>query len=82
MSDGGNQVGRRFSVEEVGFFEGAEKLLEMWFLLPGTEEASSMGLRVIPKYVQCRDWGMVKVRPCKMFYLGERGSHKYSAGGA
>jgi len=52
MSGKGDRIGRRFSVEEVGFFEGAEKLLEMWFLLPETQEESSRGLRVIPKYVQ------------------------------
>ena len=36
-----------FSVKEVGFFEGAEKLLEMWFDFPQDEEK---GLRIIPKY--------------------------------
>ena len=36
-----------FSVKEVGFFEGAEKLLEMWFDFPQHEEK---GLRIIAKY--------------------------------
>ena len=54
------------SVEDVGFFEGAEKLLEMWFCL-GTERSrepgggagrqlleaeKGSGLRVIPRYVR------------------------------
>ena len=47
-----------FTEEEVGFFEGAEKLLEIWFDIPreggGQSEAAdhdklSRGLRVIPK---------------------------------
>lgn len=50
-SDKSNSVTRVFSVEEVGFFEGAEKLLEMWFNLPGSQERSSLGLRAVPKYV-------------------------------
>ena len=50
-SDKSNSVTRVFSVEEVGFFEGAEKLLEMWFDLPGSQEGSSLGLRAVPKYV-------------------------------
>ena len=50
-SDRSNSHTRVFSVEEVGFFEGAEKLLEMWFDLPGSQEGSSRGLRAVPKYV-------------------------------
>lgn len=38
---------RRFSVEEVGFFEGTEKLLEVWFNVP-CDNAKSRGLRDIP----------------------------------
>ena len=50
-SDKSNSVTRVFSVVDVGFFEGAEKLLEMWFDLPGSQEGSSLGLRAVPKYV-------------------------------
>ena len=47
-----------FSVNDVGFFEGAEKLLEMWFEYPsevggagGLEGgASDLDLRVIQRY--------------------------------
>jgi hypothetical protein len=44
---------RCLSVDEVGFFEGAEKLLEVWFLLSpeprqSLGDSSKMGLRVIP----------------------------------
>ena len=47
------------SVDDVGFFEGPEKLLEMWFhLFPqGTTnhgvssvDSNSSGLRIIPRY--------------------------------
>lgn len=46
------------SVEDVGFFEGAEKLLEIWFLLDPQETAqykrlelgAKRGLRTIPRY--------------------------------
>ena len=38
-----------FSVAEVGFYEGAEKLLELWFHLP--DGSSPMGIRTIPQYV-------------------------------
>ena len=54
-----------FSVDDVGFFEGPEKLLEMWFHLPPLSPAEhistvdletrssniSSGLRIIPRYV-------------------------------
>jgi S-adenosylmethionine decarboxylase len=45
---------RCLSVDEVGFFEGAEKLLEVWFLLSpeprqSLGDSSKMGLRVIPR---------------------------------
>ena len=54
-----------FSVDDVGFFEGPEKLLEMWFHLPPLIPAEyipsidretrssniSSGLRIIPRYV-------------------------------
>lgn len=46
---------RRFSVDDVGFFEGTEKLLEMWFDLSTLEEDSTRGLRDIPKLVK-RKW--------------------------
>ncbi|KAL5477068.1 hypothetical protein EMCRGX_G023810 [Ephydatia muelleri] len=36
-----------FSVAEVGFYEGAEKLLELWFHLP--DGSSPMGIRTIPQ---------------------------------
>lgn len=47
------------SVEDVGFFEGAEKLLEMWFYLSAGEsedghtcsQAQNKGLRLIPRYI-------------------------------
>lgn len=56
-----------FSVDDVGFFEGPEKLLEMWFHLPPLSPAEYIstidletrssnihsGLRIIPRYV----WG-------------------------
>lgn len=35
---------RRFSVHEVGFFEGPEKLLEVWFDLCPLEDDESCGL--------------------------------------
>ena len=38
-----------FSVAEVGFYEGAEKLLELWFHLP--DGSSPMGIRALPQYV-------------------------------
>lgn len=45
------------SVEDVGFFEGAEKLLEIWFLLDPretshkhSEPGAKRGLRTIPRY--------------------------------
>lgn len=44
--------GRSYSVQEVGFFEGAEKLLEVWFDLsrdPQPRDACSEGLRTIPR---------------------------------
>ena len=54
-----------FSVDDVGFFEGPEKLLEMWFHLPPLSPAEYIsttdlktrsstihsGLRIIPRYV-------------------------------
>ena len=39
---------RSFSVEEVGFFEAAEKLLEVWFEIPSSW-ISRGGLRTIPR---------------------------------
>ena len=55
---------RHFSVDDVGFFEGPEKLLEVWFNLgvaqlhvADTDEKmhngvnNASGLRIIPKYV-------------------------------
>ena len=46
---------RTLSVEDVGFFEGAEKLLEVWFQLDpeghvGAENNTKKGLRLIPRY--------------------------------
>ena len=38
---------RRPSAEDVGFFEGAEKLLEVWFAF----DASSPGLKLINRWV-------------------------------
>lgn len=38
-----------FSVAEVGFYEGAEKLLELWFHLP--DDSTPMGIRTISQYV-------------------------------
>lgn len=37
-----------FTMEEVGFFEGTEKLLEMWFSLPDGC-VKSRGLRDLPR---------------------------------
>ena len=39
---------RRFSADDVGFFEGPEKLLEIWFELGKPVEASG-GLRILPR---------------------------------
>ena len=38
---------RRFSASEVGFFEGPEKLLEVWFDLGSSIQPT--GLRIIPQ---------------------------------
>lgn len=50
---------RCVSVNEVGFFEGAEKLLEVWFMLLDSEsrqplggESVKKGLRIIPRYIR------------------------------
>ncbi len=43
------KMGRSYSVQEVGFFEGTEKLLEMWFDVLSTGQ----GLRSIPRSVVC-----------------------------
>ena len=50
---------RCVSVNEVGFFEGAEKLLEVWFMLLDSEsrqpfagEPVKRGLRIIPRYIR------------------------------
>ena len=43
----GGRRGRVYSVEEVGFFEGTEKLLEVWFQLPAG--APDRGLRSITR---------------------------------
>ena len=49
------------SVNDVGFFEGAEKLLEVWFYLgpegspkrpQNSVPGAKKGLRVIPRYVK------------------------------
>lgn len=40
---------RKFSVDDVGFFEGTEKLLEVWFSFSDTEGTHHRGLREIPK---------------------------------
>lgn len=50
------------SVEDVGFFEGAEKLLEMWFSLQPrghgdikhgrSSKELERGLRIIPRYTR------------------------------
>ena len=55
---------RGLSVNDVGFFEGPEKLLEMWFRLQPQSstncdstndlETSNSGLRIIPRYVYYR----------------------------
>ena len=54
--DAGNQSesplicrSRKFSVNDVGFFEGTEKLLEVWFSFSDTEWTHHRGLREIPK---------------------------------
>lgn len=55
------------SVEDVGFFEGAEKLLEVWFNLNPQvsrergskqmeEPGAKRGLRIIPRYVSCSEY--------------------------
>ena len=44
---GGGRAGRVYSVAEAGFFEGTEKLLEMWFQLP--KDTAERGLRTIPR---------------------------------
>ena len=40
---------RVFSIEDVGFFEGTEKLLEIWFDL-SKGHATGTGLREIPRF--------------------------------
>lgn len=50
-----------FSVEEIGFFEGIEKLLEVWFLLPKDNTLRSIA-RYMSKSVSKRcmgDWPYV-----------------------
>lgn len=42
-------VSRKFSVDDVGFFEGTEKLLEVWFSFSDIEGTHHRGLREIPK---------------------------------
>ena len=51
MAVDGKKRKRTFSVQDVGFFEGAEKLLEMWFDFPQHKNGAALGLRVIPKCV-------------------------------
>ncbi len=54
--DGSGQKLRRFSVKEVGFFEGPEKLLEVWFDLKddtircADHSEYNKGLRIFPRY--------------------------------
>lgn len=43
---------RKFSVDDVGFFEGTEKLLEVWFEFSSSESDATRGLRAIPKLVK------------------------------
>lgn len=44
-----NQL-RHFSASEVGFFEGPEKLLEVWFDLGSAKSSEQVtGLRVVPR---------------------------------
>ena len=39
-----------FTVDDVGFFEGAEKLLELWFYFPDISvKGERRGLRAIPR---------------------------------
>lgn len=40
---------RHFSAKDVGFFEGPEKLLEIWFDLGCCVAEFRKGLRVIPR---------------------------------
>jgi hypothetical protein len=42
---------RRFSADDVGFFEGPEKLLEVWFQLGSNSGVSGAcgGLRTLPR---------------------------------
>lgn len=42
-----DQVRKRPSAKDVGFFEGAEKLLEVWFAF----DASCPGLKLINRWV-------------------------------
>ena len=51
--EGDNNVGE-FSVPEVGFFEGTEKLLEVWFTSSDEDETTNNNngdLRIIPRLV-------------------------------
>ncbi len=48
--------GRSYSVQEIGFFEGAEKLLEMWFDVPRGTPPAKRGLRVIPRSARSRHY--------------------------
>lgn len=70
-----------FSVDDVGFFEGPEKLLEMWFHLPPLSPAEcisttdleprssniSSGLRIIPRYVYYDTAYLHSDRYCRCF---------------
>lgn len=41
---------RHFSASEVGFFEGPEKLLEVWFDLGSAKpNGHATGLRIVPR---------------------------------
>ena len=42
---------KQFSSNDVGFFEGTEKLLEIWFDFGSAISEKCLGLRVIPRYV-------------------------------
>ena len=51
MDDGAvvnHQAKRTFSIDDVGFFEGTEKLLEVWFSL-SKRCYNTKGLREIPR---------------------------------
>ena len=57
---------KTFSVEEVGFFEAAEKLLEIWFDI-APSWTSRGGLRTIPRCSRCLHTDHVQISTVYIF---------------